>query len=232
MSFTNVSPECRTCRWAYAKLYGLGWNHYQQTVQNTTIPRRLCVDDTTHMASQPFQESWGTSVAPMAASGTCKSLTTETTVGNLRRTLIQHDGVVDVLITSVSEDAAAEDIVLRLQADVRNSESSYFPHTHSLVPTIRGALYSSATIQDEKTRMTVVANWATATINSPQEGLTEIIVQRAGSSIRKDETRRIRVITEDTHNVHDKMTEFYPSSYGKRMVKDFVDPLDSFYPQA
>jgi len=34
---------------------------------------------------------------------------------------------------------------------------------------------------------------------------------------------------EDTSYLHDKMTEYFPSPFGKLMIKDFVDPLEVFY---
>jgi hypothetical protein len=230
MNYTQTSAQCRTCRWAYAKLYGLGWDHYQQVIRETMIPRRLCVDGSSGMASQPFLESWGAATAPTAATGNCNSLTAETTVGSLKRTLVQHDGIVDMTITSSSDAAATEDVVIRMRTEVRNSEGAYFPYTHALVPTVKGALCSSATIQDESSRMTVLASWVTF-IKSPEEGVLEIVVQRKGESILKDSVKRLRIITEDTHPIHDKMTEFFPSSFCKRMVKDFVDPISIFSTQ-
>ena len=40
--------------------------------------------------------------------------------------------------------------------------------------------------------------------------------------------KRIRVISEDVDVKNDKMTEFFPSSFCKKMIKDFVDPLELF----
>ncbi|GKY94691.1 hypothetical protein MPSEU_000434600 [Mayamaea pseudoterrestris] len=227
MNFTHTGAQCRTCRWAYSKLYGLGWDHKQQVVRNTIIPRRLCVEETTGMTSQPFRESWGASSAPAAATGDCKSLAAETIVGNLKRTVVQHDGVVDVLISSLSDAVATEDVVIRMQTGVRNGEGAYFPHTHTLVNTARGSLYSSATIQDEGSRITALASWDTV-IQSLEEGSIEVVVQQKGESLPTTSVRRIRVITEDTHPIHDKMTEFFPTSFCKRMIKDFVDPIAMF----
>jgi hypothetical protein len=113
---------------------------------------------------------------------------------------------------------------------VRNSDGAHFPHTHALVPTVRGSLFSSATIQDESSRITVLADWETS-IHSPREGEIEVVVQRKGESLAKDAVRKIRIITEDTHPIQDKMTEFYPSAFCKRAVKDFIDPIELFSAQ-
>jgi hypothetical protein len=59
----------------------------------------------------------------------------------------------------------------------------------------------------------------------------EVIVRKSGEQLlhEEDETRRIRVIIEDMVELYDKATEFYPTTYAKVMVQDFVDPLELFY---
>lgn len=145
------------------------------------------------------------------------------------RTVTQHDGVTDIMIISIETDSPDEDVVLRLQVDVRNTEGAFFRDTHTLVDTIRKPLVSSATVQDENSKVTVLANWETV-VHSPEEGTIEIVIQQKGEAFNKDHShRRIRVITEDISSVHDKMTEFFPSSFGKQMTKDFIDPVEMFY---
>jgi hypothetical protein len=144
------------------------------------------------------------------------------------RKVTQHDGVTDIVVTGVETDSAEEDVVLRLEVDVRNTEGAFFRDTHTLVSAVRKPVASSASIQDEYTKVTVLANWKTA-VYSPEEGTIEVVVQRKGETIGADDSRRIRIITEDINSLHDKMTEFFPSSFGKLMVKDFVDPLELYF---
>lgn len=237
-NFTRTNPECRTCRWAYAKMYGLGWDHEQQVVRDPVIKGKLCLDDA-KLVTEPFREIWvyGSSKKEAAVPSSSSSCTTSKAVTTVEldackvdRVVIPHDGVVDMTIRNI-ESGDSDDLVLRLKFKVKNTEGAYFPHTHTLVPTIRGPLVSSASIQDEKAKVTVLANWDT-TIRSREEGAIEIVVHRKStgeSKVGADETRRVRVITEDFNPVHDKLTEFFPSSYGKLMTKDFVDPLELFY---
>jgi len=241
-SFTKTSPECRTCRWAYAKMYGLGWDHDQQAVREPVVPRKLCVDETSNLITQPFNEFWvqtGSKKQDTTSTGKDKCLTAtppESTVScdgfyPIDRHVVLHDGVIDMTINSVAPGLKTEsDVIMRLVFNVKNHEGAYFPNTHTLVTTKRGPLASSASIQDEKVKVTVLANWETS-IRSPEEGVIEVVVQRKDEESPDDESapKRIRVITEDTNVLHDKLTEFFPSSYGKEMIQDFVDPIELFY---
>jgi hypothetical protein len=239
-NFTKTDPTCRICRWAYARKYGLGWDHAQQVVKANRLTRKLCADSHNGLAFSPFQESWLTGtdhskVLRPAALSTCPELTNaEHTIDvsddvKVHRTVLQHDGVTDISIHNI--EIVQGDVALQLEFDVRNSEGAYFPNTHRLVQTERGPLVSSISIQDDFSKVTVLANWETR-ITSPVEGVIEILVQEDGESAHPDQERRIRVITEDMNSLHDKMTEFFPSPFCKLMTKDFVDPLETFYAES
>jgi hypothetical protein len=141
---------------------------------------------------------------------------------------MQHDGVTDIHIIHIETESADEDVVLRLHVDIRNTEGAFFRNTHTLVPTVRNPVVSSATIQDEYSKVTVLANWETS-IHSPDEGIIEIVIHPKGEAFDLGPSHRIRVITEDINPLHDKMTEFFPSSFGKLMTKDFIDPVEMYY---
>jgi len=237
-SFTETPPECRMCRWAYAKQYGLGWNHTTQVVQEHVVPRTLCLgrlDRKEHVVTKPFRELW----SGMKHSGLVKEESCTTTSSSheidlegfvVERQVVEHDGVVDMLLQRIERSTYKDDIVLRLEIDgVRNTDGAHFRDTHTLVEdSVRKFAVSSATIQDDKTKVTVLANWATE-IRSPSEGVVEVVVLSKEGTIEDDELRRIRVITESTSQLHDKMTEFYPSTFGRLMMHDFIDPLEMYY---
>jgi hypothetical protein len=246
-AFTRTSPECRTCRWAHSKLHGLGWDHQQQQTRETVIPRRLCVNvggATTapqqQLVVEPFREKWSDpsgDAAPAHGSKCLDSLVSVTSIiehvgYKVKRTVSQHDGVIDMTIEAVeasTASAAASDLLLRIQVSVRNRDGAYFPNSHTLVPTSRGSsLVSSATIQDDKAKASVLASWPTE-ITSPSEGWIEVVVLKKGQRLHHDESRRIRIITEDVSEVHDKRTEYFPSTFAKQMTGDFVDSLEVYY---
>ncbi|KAL7579627.1 hypothetical protein ACA910_007990 [Epithemia clementina (nom. ined.)] len=58
LNLTYTHGTCRTCRWAYARLYGLGWNHPQQRVEDLYIARQTCIATETGLLQHPVEESW------------------------------------------------------------------------------------------------------------------------------------------------------------------------------
>jgi hypothetical protein len=239
-NFTRTTPTCRMCRWAYAKKYGLGWDHEQQVVRKNAIPRDLCVDEKERMVTEPFRESWHTFAdglyQDIAAAGhldLCyeKNLPVKSILegsSSIDRQVFEHDGVVDIVFTKVPANRV-NDLVLRLKFPVKNKGGAHFQDAHTLVPTVRGALFSSVAVQDSKVKITILANWETR-VWSPSEGVVEVTIQQSGEgALHPDESRKIRVIVEDLVSLYDKVTEYYPSSYGKMMIQDFVDPLELFY---
>jgi hypothetical protein len=231
--FTRTSPQCRLCRWAYAKKYGLGWDHRLQRVKEPRGSRKLCLD-ADKLVSTPFREEWferGQSyVEAEDVAHSC--VTISDTTGQLGaytidREVASHDGVTDMILHKIANGSG--EVVLRMHFNhLRNSEGAYFRDTHTLVRADRSPLISSITIQDSDAKVTVLASWATA-IKSPQEGIIDVVVVAEGDSVEEDEVRRIRIITEDMDPLHDKLTEFFPSSFSKLMIKDFVDPVGFYY---
>ena len=243
--FTTAGPTCRMCRWAYAKKYGLGWDHTKQQVRSIPkVPKEdFCITADHALVSKPFSEHWVTkkhedeSVLEEDSEGeSCDSLETEgdIVVGSFKghRKVYQHDGVTDFVITEWGTESQDAETALRLKfPGVRNPDGACFYNTHTLVSTEKGSKISSASIQDDLVKVTILADWDT-TIRSSGEGIMELSVGSAESSSTKDDgsaPRRVRVIIEEMSKVHDKMTEFYPSSYCKRMTKDFMDPIGVYF---
>lgn len=224
MEFTSIPTACRICTWAHAKRYGLGWNHTRQSMVDLHIPRQLCLSSS-NVITQPFLEIWNDNV-PDASGESCSAesvVSSTTTVdGVLDRKVVFRDGITDMVLSNMAKDA-----VLTLQFDVHNTEGAYFRDTHTVIAhnLKRTAAVSSATVQDDKVKITVLANWEVQ-IHSPAEGKLQLTVQ---ADAHPDETRKIRVIAEDVNELHDKLTEFYPSSFGSLMMKDFVDPLEFYF---
>lgn len=237
--FTKIHPDCRLCSWAYAKMYGLGWNHELQIVQENHVPRKLCVDEDTGLIASPFREIWASAAESSALGPSTDACSTpsqsaidqKTTVEkddwSVTKSVVQHDSVTDIVIHQVS---TSDELTLTLAfEDVNNTEAAFFKNSHTLVATERGMFMSSATVQDHKSKITILANWET-NVWSPKQGVLKVMVQAKNApEIHEDEVRRIRIITEDMGQLHDKMTEYFPSSFSKRMIKDFVDPLEVFH---
>ena len=160
----------------------------------------------------------------------------------VERRVVEHDGVIDLILQRIERVSHDKDddgeLVLRLELDgLRNTDGAHFRDTHTTVknseraPLLRSYAVSSATIQDDRSKMTVLVDWVTQ-VRSPAAGVMEFVVLSRGQqgwTADDDEPKRIRVILEDVNPLHDKMTEFYPSSFGKLVMHDFIDPLELYY---
>lgn len=252
--FTKTSPICRLCRWGYAKRYGLGWDHVTQKVSQTRLPRSLCTTPGKQLASKPFLERWISrnqkeEVAVIdhendSEKESCSSMVESVidigSTHKVHRTLVEHDGVTDILITEIEQASIEHELVLQLHfPGVRNSEGAHFANTHV---TVLGLSYTplvtSISIQDEFSKVTLLANWVT-TISCPVQGMLEVVVvkdpetnEQLDSPSRLNIPKRLRVIVEDMNVIHDKMTEYFPSSFSSKMIKDFVDPLEVYHPDS
>ena len=145
--------------------------------------------------------------------------------------------MIDILITHIERESIDNQLALRLHIPrVRNSEGAHFADTHTAVPGLQhGSIVSSASIQDDRSKVTIVADWETK-IWSPDEGMLEIVVvernendKQPNSPLLPNIPKRIRIIIEDMNSIHDKMTEYFPSSFAAKVIKDFVDPLEVYY---
>jgi len=235
--FAKTEPTCRLCRWAYAKKYGLGWDHNRQELRPISkIPKdKFCTTADHALVSKPFSEVWvskgGDEVVLEEDSDeeSCSSLRTDggISVGSVKvhRKVFHHDGVTDFFITESTEDVES---ALRLKfPGMRNTDGACFFNTHSLVSTAKGAGVSSASIQDDLVKITVLANWET-TVNCLGEGIMEVKNDSKALS-DTDAPRRVRVIIEELNPIFDKMTEFVPSSYCTLMTKDFIEPVGIYF---
>jgi hypothetical protein len=237
--FARTSTICRLCRWAYAKKYGLGWDHIKQKVSKPKLARTLCTSPSKSLVSRPFQEVWvskadrSDSVWEDDETGECNSPTSNSVIEsndfNIHRTVIMHDGVTDIIIKDLDRHDANADVILRMKIPgLANSDGAHFKNTHALVPSSQAKFFSSASVQDDFVKVTVLADFIT-NVSSPSEGTIEIPIHKPHNSPNaKGFPKRIRVILEDFDIINDRMTEFTPSVFCKKMIKDFVDPLELF----
>ena len=243
------SPECRVCRWAYSKLYGLGFNHTTQVIQPTKLSRNLCtsIGAKANVVTGPFRERWyvandfdqssatdGLACTPSASSTDAISVYGPEmgTKYEVERNVVAHDGIIDITVTKIvnADPMVNGPLRLRLEIDnVRNTEGASFRDVHTWVSeATRTPLMSSVAIQDEYAKVTVIANFITP-ISSPVEGVLDIEISPGKVTEELFESLRIRIILEDTNPIHDKLTEYFPSTFARRMMHDFIDPLELYY---
>ena len=240
--YLKATPYCRMCRLSYAKQYGLGWNHEQQTVTDNHINRQLCVSGVglitnnmnelwwtnTHQAGKPKGES-----DCEYSSEERHTQTYDFVTHNVTRSVVAHDGVIDFAIHATESERDSGELLLRLQFrnGLQNMQGAHFPHVHTLVDNSpHSSLYSSVAVQDADSRVTVLANWPTL-VTSTLKGYIDILIQTNGNDrvVQGDETRRIRVVMENMDPLRDVPSEYYMSYYTNKMVRDFMDPLELYY---
>jgi hypothetical protein len=102
--FTKTDSICRMCRWAYAKRFGLGWNHDRQTVEDLTVSRQAMYDSK-HRLIHPFREA--------------HDLPNDT----WKRSVFEHDGVIDIYMTPLGKRANHN--VYRMETAIRGQFREY-----------------------------------------------------------------------------------------------------------
>lgn len=263
-NFTHIHSECRLCRWAYAKKYGLGWNHETQTVTKTVIPREVCSErGKTGSVVRPFREHWIASLdggetqkeeitSRAISGGSCdkRGMKEQTfLVGGhtLRRSIVEHDGVIDVVICKGLGAEAAEEggnenpIVYGIETGIQNMAGECFVRgrhesdsrkrdtpTFLLDPATRSEKLTSLTIQDTSSRVTILTDWDTGMV-CPRAGVVEVMIHDGIQRVLAPSKHMLRVIVEDTDSLHHKKDSVVPSYFGKMMTEDFKTPLELFY---
>jgi hypothetical protein len=233
--FTAVHSTCRTCRWAYAKKYGLGWNHANQSLAELSVDRDACLDKQ-GLVTRPFQEVWLAEHASLFSSvsvaletgsketaGTCPLSSSKSQAllhdGQLRRTVWQQDGVIDMLFEDLG---LTGNLVLRLETLV---------HSVSLQDTVQPG---HVRLQDDRTRMTLLVlptaglaatNPTGQTTANNNGGVIDLAIQTQYLPMR------LRIIMEDIDTLH-RGAEREENYFGQVMVEDFFNPIEAFVDMA
>jgi hypothetical protein len=225
--FTHIHSTCRTCRWAYAKLYGLGWNHANQSLTTLAAGDRNACLDANGLVTRPFQEVWRSTTVPSSSvsfaldfgfqetAGSCPlSFESQALVndGQLRRTVWQQDGVIDMLLEDLG--MATKDLVWRLETLVQSQSLETIQEGH-------------VRLQDKQTRMTL--------LTMPTAAGVEPSISRAANGMGSIDLSiqahhlplRLRIIMEDIDTLH-AGAEKVENHFGQVMVEDFFNPIEAF----
>lgn len=242
--FTDTSFECRTCKWAYAKRHGLGWNPTKQAVLNPQIHHKIC-QNANGLIEHPFQEHWF-SVSPDAkdtkspiepthssstkATKSCaltdKNRVIEFADGTIRRKVYDRDGVTDLFIdftTDGGHQSSNQIYVLRLETPIKPDGTNQEPHAVS---------NSSWWIQDDQSRFYVmVSGDGDIKLSVHKPGTIEIAIPLP-PPMHSDTTAttgsvRVRVATEDVDHFHRDADKFI-TYFGDLMMRDFFQPVESY----
>ncbi|CAB9517149.1 Glycoprotein 3-alpha-L-fucosyltransferase A [Seminavis robusta] len=231
-NFTHSHSTCRTCRWAFAKKYGLGWNHQAQMVEQLYIQRKTCHDDQ-GMLTHPFHETWlrGGDKRVLLKSNNGKQstchfgLTSFTTnilmdTLNLRRTVRSQDGVTDILLESIHNNPQS-------RQDALSSDSSIILRMSTRISTDLGSKGALTTLserhyrfQDDTSRITILTSRDT-NISIQGEGILDVQIPHV------DDIIEIRTIVENIDTSYND-TSNRTNYFGQVMTEDFLNPLEKF----
>ena len=276
-NFTRTHSECRTCLWAYAKKRGLGWDHENQRIAPLHLSRELCTDDMSGLASRPFKESYllydstrqqyedsqshgiiersarhETDQASSAAKHPqCSKRGLQSSLVSshheIERSLVEHDGVIDVIIAikyrHMRKGTILPPLFLRLETTINNGRE-YFTASDHRSPASKRTFNGADShhwqeqpdgmrylmIQDPNSRISVWADWTTQML-STVEGSIDILLL-PGEVVPGMSTttyRKIRLIVEDSNPLHYDTDVGSPTYFAKQQAKDFYHPMEFFY---
>jgi Glycosyltransferase family 10 (fucosyltransferase) C-term len=221
-NFTREHSTCRTCRWAFAKKYGLGWDHETQNVQNLHIPRKLC-HDADGVLTHPFQETWLsgngrdvllTSNERRSTPKTCHlGMATFTTVlgeAKILRKVRSQDGATDIFLDG-DVHSLSDGIILRMGTSIADDATAD-------ALTILSERHFR--FQDATKRITILTNIDT-TMKVASQGVLELHIPRPRKGVQ------VRTIIEDVDTFY--LDGFNRTNYfGQLMSEDFLNPLEKF----
>jgi len=207
--------NCRLCRWAHARKYGLGWNHEQQLIKSIALPREACVN--LGLIRRPAIETWWeegedglvslevNSNESSSSSTRCsldEKVSMTTIEGAFSRSVWSHDGTTDILLQGQS----SKRLTLCLEFPMKQHEPLHQLNSHTVW------------IQNEVSRISLVmvddnGNGAAHLISSAESGFISIKMNSSSLLIR------LRIIIEDFDRFH-KGADQYETYYGQIMGED------------
>jgi hypothetical protein len=219
--FTKIHSTCRTCRWAYARFYGLGWNHNNQSLRELVTPREPCLGDASGLLQRPVVEQYYVSdksrtllKTDESAGAACPLKNEFATValdgGSLRRTVWYKDGTIDLWIEPMS--SLKSPVMLRLETPFPENEQIQVEEKEE----------GHVRLQGSRTRYTVLL-WPKLKVDlktTAAAGIVEV-------PLFPGMPLRLRILVEDVETLR-KGADQEENFFGKLMIQDFFNPVEAF----
>jgi hypothetical protein len=211
------------CRWAHARMYGLGWNHTQQIIQPVDYARDVCIESV--LLKSPAIESWSSLSQDVHTPIQFKALgdvseQSECPIKRVFRTKIIGD---DMIRSVWSSDGTTD-----MYVEGRPSREYALHLTTPLVD--HEPLHVDAQtvwIQDEYSRFSLVLNTAGSHTNDVRSiatatsGVFEIKISASTLPLR------IRMVVENRDVFHTG-ARYHPTYYGSTMTSDVFNQPELF----
>lgn len=227
--FTEVHSTCRTCRWAYAKMHGLGWNHNNQSLRELNVPRKVCLDSSGRIL-RPFVESWEASSAlhgdtfhqQQRAELSCGDIGSQNRVfpidgGKIKRTVWEQDGVIDLMIETQETELSDYEFWMKtsLKGDGVNFKTINEGHYR-----LQGGLSRYTFLVLPRKGAPAITHFGA----NEDDGAAMVIM-----TIRPEDGLpvRIRVIVEDVDTFH-LGADAEENYFAEQMIEDFYSPVEAF----
>ena len=226
-NFTRVHNTCRMCRWAFAKKYGMGWDHVKQTIEPVALSRDTCVESNTMI--HPVNESWWSStsgntrrklnLSPLSVhdhnlcpvmNGTV--LTSRIGIDRFIRSIWSHDGVTDIYL----EGQLTKTVILTLQLPMISTSTQ-----------VHGE--NTIWFQNEQSRISLIFNAdGVDSFDINSISMVASSLDSVSISVHPDNVpMRIRIVLEDQDTLH-KDAAKYESYYGEIMAEDVLNMPELF----
>jgi hypothetical protein len=161
----------------------------------------------------------------------------------LRRSIEEHDGVIDIVVRPHGGDISkANFLVLRLETSIKNSGGAYFtinesdpqPVEHRFNRTqsigmshIKNTRMTALIIQDKTSRISVLSSHGTYMI-VPKVGVVDVMISTNNSTLL-GRPQTVRVLIEDVDPLHYKQNEVTLSHFAKEMIEELANPVEIYY---
>ena len=246
--FTATHSTCRTCRWAYSRMYGIGWNHTAQSLRPLHIgfSRQVCLssllqsnsnktDAINYLVQHPFVEEWYDtdgrllSVEPTIISSDAmvdNSTECRHPLMNANRAVdIDHGKVQrmlynhDGVVDLIVRKGTAKGGTDRLVPQSPIRLRLHFPLLQAPVR-LRNIRSGVWHIQNEKSRFTILI----ASSFAPSGDVVVVKETDATYDVIVATPIRLRVIVEDVDTFHEGASEV-ENFFGKLLADDFFNPV-------
>ena len=238
-NITRTHSVCRTCRWAFARRYGLGWSHEQQSIQELMLPRHACFAndgnaDNNRLLSWPVVERWYTRrddgnhindddddndngitrVRPLRCPASRHEPWQDkvTIAQHWERTLYEHDGVIDLYVqpSAVVPASSTEAAVLELVVPFEETD-----------PGLRYRQVGPGHLewQNQTSRVTILVK--------PVDRTPRRRASSSSTVVQLWHPQAVRIMVEDIDRFHVGAADA-ENYFGSTMKQDWEAPLEVF----